>query len=157
MLIMTITDNFIFFVFKFILFFIIFFLIGRGFLILLLRIKEIDMLRVAGLNIYIFYPVLGIVVFGNYLFLLNFFVPLSTRLAFLILLFTIPNLRVAPTLKFFQKSLRNFLLYILFLIPSYDLSYHYDAGLYHLNYQTLLRESNIMLGISNIYGPYGIG
>jgi len=154
---MTITDNFIFFVFKFILFFIIFFLIGRGFLILLLRIKENDMLRVAGLNIYIFYPVLGIVVFGNYLFLLNFFVPLSTRLAFLILLFTIPNLRVAPTLKFFQKSLRNFLLYILFLIPSYDLSYHYDAGLYHLNYQTLLRESNIMLGISNIYGPYGIG
>ena len=26
-----------------------------------------------------------------------------------------------------------------------------------LNYQALLRENNIILGTSNIYGPYGIG
>ena len=157
MVTMILTDNFIFFAMKFILFMAFFFFIGRGFLILFSKIIEIDNLKVAGLNVYIFYPVLGVILFGNYLFLLNFFLPLNTLLIFLILLMLIPNLQSVPTYKLFKKSCRNFFLYLLLLIPSYDLSYHYDAGLYHLNYQALLRESNIMLGISNIYGPYGIG
>ena len=154
---MIITDNFFFFALKFVVFFILFFLVGRGFLILFSKKIAVDDLKVSGLNIYIFYPVLGVIVFGNYLFLLNFFLPLNTLLIFLILLMLIPNLQSVPTYKLFKKSFRNFFLYLLLLIPSYDLSYHYDAGLYHLNYQALLRESNIVLGISNIYGPYGIG
>jgi len=154
---MIFTDNFFFFTLKFVVFFILFFLVGRGFLILFSKKIAVDDLKVSGLNIYIFYPVLGIIVFGNYLFLLNFFLPLNTLLIFLILLMLIPNLQSVPSYKLLKKSFRNFFLYLLLLIPSYDLSYHYDAGLYHLNYQALLRESNIMLGISNIYGPYGIG
>ena len=54
-----------------------------------------------------------------------------------------------------RKAFRNIFLYLVF-DPSYDLSYHYDSGLYHLNFQAFLRESNIIFGISNIYGPYGI-
>ena len=154
---MIISDNFFFFTLKFVIFFILFFLIGRGFLIIFLKKIAIDDLKIAGLNIYIFYPVLGIIIFGNYLFLLNFFLPLNTLLIFLILLMLFPNLQSVPNYELFKKSFRNFFLYLLLLIPSYDLAYHYDAGLYHLNYQALLRESNIMLGISNIYGPYGIG
>ena len=154
---MIVTDNFFFFALKFVVFFTLFFLIGRGFLIIFSKKIEIDSLKVVGLNVYIFYPVLGIIVFGNYLFLLNFFLPLNTFLIFLILLMLIPNFYSVPSYKLFKKSFRNFFLYLLLLIPSYDLSYHYDAGLYHLNYQALLRESNIIIGISNIYGPYGIG
>lgn len=154
---MIISDNFFFFTLKFVIFFILFFLIGRGFLIIFLKKIAIDDLKIAGLNIYIFYPVLGIIIFGNYLFLLNFFLPLNTLLIFLILLMLFPNLQSVPNYELFKKSFRNFFLYLLLLIPSYDLSYHYDAGLYHLNYQALLRESNIILGMSNIYGPYGIG
>tara|TARA_X000001036_G_C20687730_1_gene808291 strand:+ start:2044 stop:3669 length:1626 start_codon:yes stop_codon:yes gene_type:complete len=154
---MLLTDNFLFFVFKFFLFFVLFFLIGRGFLILFTKIKNVDNLKIAGLNLYIFYPVLGIIIFGNFLFLLNFFLPINTLFTLLIFLLLIPNLLIAPTYKLFKKSFRNFFLYLILLIPSYDLSYHYDAGLYHLNYQALLRENNIIFGISNIYGPYGIG
>ena len=154
---MIITDNFFFFALKFVVFFTLFFLIGRGFLILFSKKLVIDNLKITDLNIYIFYPVLGILIFGNYLFLLNFFLPLNNYLIFLILLMLIPNLQSVPSYKLFKKSFRNFFLYLLLLIPSYDLSYHYDAGLYHLNYQALLRESNIILGVSNIYGPYGIG
>lgn len=154
---MIITDNFFFFALKFVVFFTLFFLIGRGFLILFSKKLIIDNLKIADLNVYIFYPVLGIILFGNYLFLLNFFLPLNNYLIFLILLMLIPNLQSVPSYKLFKKSFRNFFLYLLLLIPSYDLSYHYDAGLYHLNYQALLRESNILLGVSNIYGPYGIG
>lgn len=154
---MVFTDNFFFFATKFILFFILFFLLGRGLLIAISNIKEIDTFKIAGFNIYIFYPALGIFIFGNFLFLMNFFLPLNSYFVFTILLLLIPNLKTLPTNELFKKSFRNFFWYMLLLIPSYDLAYHYDAGLYHLNYQALLRENNIILGISNIYGPYGIG
>ena len=48
-------------------------------------------------------------------------------------------------------------IYLVLLISSYNIYYHYDAGLYHLSNQLLIRENNIILGISNIYGPYGVG
>ena len=36
-------------------------------------------------------------------------------------------------------------------MSSFDINFHYDAGLYHLNNQLWIRESNIILGFSNIY------
>ena len=113
-------------------------------------------MKVSNLNIYIFYPVLGIILLGNYLFLLNFIVPLNSFYSFFIILFLLPNIYIFPNFKEVRKAFRNIFLYLVFLIPSYDLSYHYDSGLYHLNFQAFLRESNIIFGISNIYGPYGI-
>jgi hypothetical protein len=154
---MVLVESFIFFSLKFVLFFILFFLIGRGLLLSFANIDQIDKLRIAGFNIYIFYPALGIIIFGNFLFLINFFLPLNSSFVFTIFLLLIVNLKTIPTYEVFKKSFRNFLWYLFLLIPSYDLAYHYDAGLYHLNYQALLRENNIILGTSNIYGPYGIG
>ena len=42
------------------------------------------------------------------------------------------------------------------LISSYNINFHYDSGLYHLNNQLWLRESNIIQGFSNIYGAFGV-
>ena len=154
---MFIANSFIFFLIKFILFYFIFFFLGRGLLLCISKFKNVDDLKVSGFNIYIFYASIGMVLFGNYLFLLNFFKPINSPLIFLIGIFLIPNIMVFPNRKMFKKSLRNFLLYFILLIPSYDLAYHYDSGLYHLQFQALIRESNLIQGISNIYGPLGIG
>jgi hypothetical protein len=154
---MFIANSFIFFLIKFILFYFIFFFLGRGLLLCISKFKNVDDLKVSGFNIYIFYASIGMVLFGNYLFLLNFFKPINSPLIFLIGIFLIPNIMVFPNWKMFKKSLRNFLLYFILLISSYDLAYHYDSGLYHLQFQALIRESNLIQGISNIYGPLGIG
>jgi len=154
---MFIANSFIFFLIKFILFYFIFFFLGRGLLLCISKFKNVDDLKVSGFNVYIFYSSIGIVLFGNYLFLLNFFQPINSPLIFLIGIFLIPNIVVFPIWRMFKKSLRNFPLYFILLIPSYDLAYHYDSGLYHLQFQALIRESNLIQGISNIYGPLGIG
>jgi hypothetical protein len=154
---MLVANNFIFFLIKFILFYFIFFFLGRGLLLCISKFKNIDDLKVSGFNVYIFYPSIGMVLFGNYLFLLNFFKPIDSPLIFLIGIFLIPNIMVFPIWKIFKKSFRNFPLYFILLIPSYDLAYHYDSGLYHMQFQALIRESNLIQGISNIYGPLGVG
>jgi hypothetical protein len=151
------SNNFIFFLIKFILFYFIFFFLGRGLLLCISKFKNIDDLKVSGFNVYIFYPSIGMVLFGNYLFLLNFFQPINSPLIFLIGIFLIPNIMVFPIWKMFKKSFRNFPIYFILLIPSYDLAYHYDSGLYHMQFQALIRESNLIQGISNIYGPLGVG
>ena len=46
---------------------------------------------------------------------------------------------------------------LILLITSFNISFHYDAGFYHLNHQNWLRNSNIIFGFVNIYWPYGIG
>jgi len=38
---------------------------------------------------------------------------------------------------------------------SLDIGMHFDASLYHLNFQNWLRESNLVIGLANIYSPYG--
>ena len=45
---------------------------------------------------------------------------------------------------------------VFLLVSSYNVNFHYDAGLYHLNNQLWLRESNIVQGFSNIYGAFGV-
>ena len=42
------------------------------------------------------------------------------------------------------------------IISSYDTSWHYDAGYYHLNHQNWLRESNMILGTVNIFWAFGM-
>ena len=45
---------------------------------------------------------------------------------------------------------------VFLLVSSYNVNFHYDAGLYHLNNQLYFRESNIVQGFSNIYGAFGV-
>ncbi len=145
------TNNFLFYTLKFFIFYLVFFLLGRG-LHILFRKKDFEYHKPFGLNINIFYPLFGVFFVGNYLIFLNFFLPLNSVLSFLCLVPIIVNLNYLPKLKTFK----NFIFYPVFLIPSYDITYNYDAGLYHLGFQRILRENNIILGTSNIYGPYGV-
>ncbi len=147
-------NNFLSFSIKFILFYFILFFLGRGIHILLSKFKKIEDTKnkLFGISINIFYPVLGLIYLGNCLIILNFFLPLSTLLTYVFLLPVLINLNSLPKIKIF----RNLPFYLIFLIPSYDTAYNYDAGLYHLGFQNLLRENNIILGTSNIYGPYGV-
>lgn len=154
---MIIFENFPFFLIKFILFYLFFFFSGRSLIILSLRSKFNDFSKCSGFNIYIFYPIIGIFLFGNFLFISNFLTPINTNQIFIFLLFLFPNLIYKPKFIFLRKALRNFPIYILLIFSSYDVNFHYDSGLYHLGYQALLRESKIIFGMSNIYGPYGIG
>ena len=148
------TNNFLGFSIKFIFFYLILFFLGRGIHILLNNFKKIQETKnkVFGININIFYPVLGLIYLGNFLIILNFFLPLNSLSSYILLLPVLVNLKSLPKIKIFK----NLPFYLIFLIPSYDVTYNYDAGLYHLGFQNLLRENNIILGISNIYGPYGV-
>ena len=149
------TGSFLF-IFKYFIFYAFFLFLGRGFTLLICKHKDIDFIRVFGFNSYIFFPTLGLFIFGNWLVVLNFVRPTSSNWAYLILLLFFLNIKNLPNYKSLKKMFQNQYLYLLFLFASYNLEYHYDAGLYHLNFQGILRESNIVLGISNIYGPYGI-
>ena len=124
---------------------------------LFLKGKNPDNLTISGFNIYLFYPLIGVIFYGNYLVIFNFFLPISSKFVYLYLFYLVPNLILKPNIEFLKKAFKNLVFYPILLITSYDLAYHYDSGLYHLNFQSLLRESNIILGISNIYGPYGVG
>ena len=148
------TNNFLGFSIKFIFFYLILFFLGRGIHILLNNFKKIQETKnkVFGININIFYPILGLIYLGNFLIILNFFLPLNSLSTYILLLPVLVNIKSLPKIKIFK----NLPFYLIFLIPSYDVTYNYDAGLYHLGFQNLLRENNIVLGVSNIYGPYGV-
>lgn len=151
--------NIIFLIVKFYLFFTFLYLLGRAFVIFLSKFlgQKLNIYsQIQGLDIKIFFPILGLFLLGNYLFILNYFIPLKTPYTFLILSFIFINLfemKNKNTLTFLFWTLP---FYLIVLISSYDINFHYDAGLYHLNNQLWIRESNILLGFSNIYGAFGV-
>lgn len=152
-------DNFFVVLFKFYILLFLFFLFGRAFTIIFskryLKISA-DNINVHGISIFTLYPILGFFIFGNLLFIINFFTPLKhngINLIFIFLIFNIfEKVNIIELKKYFNYSLVS----ILLLISSYNINFHYDSGLYHLNNQLWLRESNIILGFSNIYGAFGV-
>ena len=42
------------------------------------------------------------------------------------------------------------------VISTFDTSFNYDAGYYHIYHQAWLRESNLILGFVNIFWPLGM-
>ena len=111
----------------------------------------------------IFYPLFGYFIVGNLLVIFNFFVPLNSPIVILgcgiliilnLISFDINNLKLSLDL---QKIVFHFLIPLILLVSTFDLNFHYDAAFYHLNHQNWLRESNIVIGMVNIFWPYGIG
>jgi len=143
------------------LFYFYFFLLGRGFILLLNKLnKRIildDSSKLFDTPLLVFYPIIGIFLFSNISFLFHFFFPLKTP--FLLLLVSIllfVNLLNLPNIK------SNFLIYFITIlnsfilsITSYDINFQYDAGYYHLNYQNWLREYKLVFGLSNLNGAFG--
>ena len=152
-------DNFFFLAIKFYFLFFLFTFSGRSLMIIFSKSflnEKSDDIEIQGIDIQIFYPLIGMFLMGNYLNLINIFLPLKSNFSFLFLLILFVN--------FYEKvninKLRTFsyvsLLYLVLLVSSYDINFHYDAGLYHLNNQLWLLESNTIKGFSNIYGPFGV-
>ena len=111
----------------------------------------------------IFYPIFVYFIVGNLLVIFNFFVPLNSPIVILgygilivlnLISFDLNNLKLSLDL---QKIVFHFLIPLILLVSTFDLNFHYDAAFYHLNHQNWLRESNIVIGMVNIFWPYGIG
>ena len=108
-----------------------------------------------------FYPILGICLVGNLLVIINFIFPLkSPFVSILLLLLIIPNFFNINLDNLNFINVQNFICFVvipgLLLISSFDTGFHYDAGYYHLNHQNWLRESNLILGMVNIFWPFGM-
>ena len=149
--------NLFLFISKFYLFFFFLYFFGRAFIIMNSKILKINSSsEIQGIDVQIFYPVLGVFFLGNLLFFINFFIPVNSYFSYLLLFFLLFNLREPVDLQIFKNIYFNLLIFPILLVSSFDINFHYDAGLYHLNNQLWIRESNIILGFSNIYGPFGV-
>ena len=152
-------DNIVFLLIKFYIFFVILFLLGRAFVIINSKIFKLnfhDESKLQGIDTQIFYPVLGMFFLGNFLYLFNYFLPLKNKLSYLIFVFIFINFKHPIYYQRLKSTVISLPIYTILLATSYDINFHYDAGLYHLNNQLWLLESNIVAGFSNIYGPYGV-
>ena len=152
-------DNFFVVLFKFYILLFLFFLFGRAFMVIFskkyLKVSS-DNINIHGISIFTLYPVLGFFIFGNLLFIINFLIPLKNNGISLIFIFLIFNIFEKVNLIELKKYFKYSLVSILLLISSYNINFHYDSGLYHLNNQLWLRDSNIIQGFSNIYGAFGV-
>ena len=133
------------------------FLCGRSFLIIISRLfkKDIKDIKIAEINISSFSPLIFLFILGNLSFIFNFIFPIKYLIYILIPIIFI-NLLDLDFKNLTKNKLINLIVIPSFIgISSSDVGLHFDAGLYHLNFQNWLRESNIVLGLSNIYTPYG--
>ena len=150
---------------KYIFIFILFLLFGRSFIVLinkfLINENNIPQLLLKTKNI-ILYPIIGSLVLGNVLIIINYFIGLKHGAVFLILaILLIPNFFEINKIKFNEIfTLDNLFYYLIIpgvlLISSSDINFHYDAAYYHLNHQNWLRESNLIIGMVNIFWPFGM-
>ena len=89
--------------------------------------------------------------------------PLKSGFVFIILfsLIFINFLNLNLKINFYNFfTLNNLLFYLvipsILIISSSTTNFHYDAGYYHLNHQNWLRESNLIIGMVNIFWPFGM-
>ena len=121
--------------------------------------------RLLYLNKNILLPVFGFIFFGNILFIFNTFLPIDNLIINLIvILLILPALTEIKNLKnylnfkiFTFKFLFNYLIIpSILVISTFDISYNYDAGFYHLLHQNWIRNSNLIIGMVNIFWPFGM-
>jgi hypothetical protein len=90
----------------------------------------------------------GIFLLGNIIVVLNFFLPTNSYLTYLLffMLFAM-SFRCKICYKYiFKIVLINLIVYPVCL----KMTFEYDAGLYHLPYQNILRNEKIIFGIANV-------
>lgn len=142
--------------------FIFFYLFGRASVIIFqILSKEDKDSKILFLSTKLMYPLIGVIVCSNVLVLLNFILPLKSLFVQITLCsFLLVNFKKSKVDFKTTFSLRNTFYYVIIpsvlLISSFNVSFHYDAGYYHLNNQNWLRESNIIFGFVNIFWPFGM-
>jgi len=151
---------------KYVLLYIFLFLLGRSLVLLIQKL----MYKTSKLPQFLFFiksniifPVFGLIFLGNLLIFINFLIPLKSNMIFFILFFTLLiNLLNFDINKLNLDcfNLNNFLYYFIIpavlIVSSSTTNFHYDAGYYHLNHQNWLRESNLIIGMVNIFWPFGM-
>jgi hypothetical protein len=148
---------------KYLVLYSLFFLIGRSFVIILNKVffNDSESKTILFTSKQIIYPIIGIIFSANYLLLVNYFFSLKNNYVLIFLLVAIiPNLFEINLNTEKLISLKHIFYYIVIpsvlVISTYDITFHYDAGYYHLNHQNWLRETNLVLGMVNIFWPFGI-
>lgn len=144
----------------FISFHILLYLLGRGFVLALSKIIklkfEIENTFIGNLGFNYYYPIIALFVIGNLTVFINFFSPINTiyiKILFVIFLFiNLLDLRFV----FDRDYVVNLgIIPFILSISSYGINIAQDAGLYHLNVQSWIREEKIHFGLSNIHSRYG--
>ena len=83
----------------------------------------------------------------------------NTAVIFILFLSFLPNLLNLQKLNI-NLNFSNLIGYIfvpsILVISSFNTGWHYDAGFYHLNQQNWLRNSEMILGMVNIYWAFGM-
>ncbi len=115
--------------------------------------------RILGFPVSTFYVVFGLIVLGNLGFILNFFIKLDSIIPiFFVTLPLVINLFYKLDIKDkTTKFITNIIIPSILSISSYNIGFHYDSGYYHLNFQNWLQKEKIVLGLSNIFQPFGLG
>lgn len=146
--------------FLFLIFVLYFLLAGRGSIIILNHFLEnkflIDKEEIFGIKLFYFYPIIGLFAIGNFITIYNFISPINLRFFLFSTLILLPNFNEKIQLNIITPFLIKIsIISIPLIIGFYNIGLHYDAGLYHLNHQSILRENKIIFGLSNLYSHYG--
>ncbi len=117
--------------------------------------------KIFNVNVKIVYPLIGIVMFGNFLVIVNFFIPLNSPFVILFsILIILPNFKKVNINYLSFTNLSNWFYYLvipsILLFSTFDILFHYDSGYYHLNNQNWLAESNMVIGFVNIFWAFGM-
>lgn len=150
--------------FKYMFFYLCFYLIGRSTILLLNLIFKkrifIDNSKLLYTSREIIYPVIGAAICGNLLVITNFFLPLKSFLVYLLIIGLISLNFLKIDFKKINLNILNIFSYLILpsilLFSIYNITWHYDAGYYHLNNQYWLRESNLIIGFVNIFWAFGM-
>jgi hypothetical protein len=159
MIFKTINETYI----SYFLIFLLFYFLGRSFYLTLTYFfnQNIEDEKVFGITPTILFPIYGYFILGNFLVIINFITPTTSIFSYLVILVFLSINFFRIDFKFLNKiTFDNFIYYIfvpvVVLSSAFDINYHYDAALYHLNHQNWLRESNLIIGMVNIFWPFGI-
>jgi len=130
----------------FIAFYNLFFFIGRGFYCLLLTKNYLrPNKKIFNLDINLFFPLIGLFAIGNITFLINFFIKISQSVTLIcILCLLLLNLLYKKLNLDKNVLIYNFLLPLLMSFSSNGANLHYDASLYHLQFQNWLKSYKII-------------
>lgn len=147
---------------KYSVFYIYLYLVGKFFVSKIFKFsKENDSDHILYTKSEYITPLIGLLILGNLLILINFFFPLS-NIYVTIFLLIIPLLSLTK-LKFdFKKfkTLDSFFSYFLIpgilLVSTVDITFNYDAGYYHLLHQNWIRESELIIGMVNVFFAFGM-
>ncbi len=147
---------------KYFLIYLYFYFVGRGTVLIInykfFKIKKIPKNLLLTKSSIIF-PVLGMAVVGNVLIFLNYFFKLNSLVVASILIFLISS-NLINLQKRININIENLISFILFpsilIFSTFDIPFNYDAGYYHLLHQAWLRDSNLIIGMVNIFWPFGM-